>query len=171
MSRASSFTAEDDQTIGKLLQEGHTATVIGQMMGRTRNSVIGRIHRQRELSEIGFARGKHGSFSAKTDRAIAARKKSRAVAKAQPVQEAPKASVPKLRIKTFTGTPEQYDALAHKLPLGELGWQDCRFPIGDPKEAGFGFCGHAKAPGRTRYCDHHHRRVYQVRQPVEKAPA
>ena len=40
------------------------------------------------------------------------------------------------------------------LPLRQLRDDQCRWPIGDPKEAGFGFCGCQKAAG-IPYCGHH----------------
>jgi GcrA cell cycle regulator len=41
----------------------------------------------------------------------------------------------------------------------DLGPHECRFPIGDPKEEGFGFCGHRTPPGQS-YCEHHHGIAY-----------
>lgn len=36
---------------------------------------------------------------------------------------------------------------------------DCRWPIGDPRKPGFGFCGKAKVPGKS-YCQDHYERAY-----------
>lgn len=40
------------------------------------------------------------------------------------------------------------------LALEHLRHDQCRFPIGNPKEAGFGFCGRKAADGRP-YCAEH----------------
>lgn len=43
--------------------------------------------------------------------------------------------------------------------LDELGPDDCRWPIGEPNEPGFGFCGAPQAPGRP-YCAEHTAKAY-----------
>lgn len=49
---------------------------------------------------------------------------------------------------------------ARMIGLLELAPHDCRFPIGDPREAGFGFCAAPASVGRS-YCEHHHALAYQ----------
>lgn len=39
--------------------------------------------------------------------------------------------------------------------LADLGARDCRFPIGNPGEPGFGFCGREVAAPSAPYCRHH----------------
>jgi GcrA cell cycle regulator len=43
--------------------------------------------------------------------------------------------------------------------LHELEHGECHWPIGDPKDAAFGFCG-AKAISGQSYCTGHHKRAY-----------
>ncbi len=38
--------------------------------------------------------------------------------------------------------------------LADLEMNDCRWPIGDPRQEGFHFCGARQIPGRP-YCDAH----------------
>lgn len=66
-------------------------------------------------------------------------------------------SKPRVRIKEFHGTPEQYDALARKVSLIDLGPRDCKWPVGDLRDADFGFCGHVRTPGKP-YCAYHQKR-------------
>lgn len=47
---------------------------------------------------------------------------------------------------------------------------DCRWPIGDPREAGFHFCGAPQLGGRP-YCELHWRMALQPPRPREQAPA
>lgn len=47
---------------------------------------------------------------------------------------------------------------------------DCRWPIGDPREADFHFCGEAKLPGRP-YCELHWRVAFQPARPRSAPPA
>jgi GcrA cell cycle regulator len=48
------------------------------------------------------------------------------------------------------------------LLVGVLALRDgmCRWPVGEPKQPGFGFCGHSQVPGMS-YCGHHARVAYQ----------
>ena len=41
------------------------------------------------------------------------------------------------------------------IPLVDLEPRHCRWPIGDPKQPGFAFCGHEQHPGSS-YCPAHH---------------
>ena len=41
-----------------------------------------------------------------------------------------------------------------KKTLANLEQNECRWPIGDPRDAGFHFCGERQASGRP-YCAHH----------------
>ena len=46
------------------------------------------------------------------------------------------------------------------LPLADLVRSSCKWPIGDPKDADFGFCGVARYNGRP-YCAYHAKLAYQ----------
>lgn len=50
------WKTEEDQLILQLIAEGHSASVIGEKIGRTRNSVIGRAHRLK-LNGVEYIRG------------------------------------------------------------------------------------------------------------------
>lgn len=45
--------------------------------------------------------------------------------------------------------------------VATLGQNDCRWPIGDPRQEDFHFCGAAKLPGRP-YCETHWRQAFQA---------
>ena len=47
-------------------------------------------------------------------------------------------------------------------PLDDLEHTDCRWPIGDPKKAGFGFCGEPRQHGKP-YCAAHCKLAYMPR--------
>ncbi len=61
-----------------------------------------------------------------------------------------------LRARPFPSTPDRLPpaTAALMLSVAQLADATCHWPIGDPKEAGFGFCGCQKAPG-VPYCGHH----------------
>lgn len=46
------------------------------------------------------------------------------------------------------------------LGILQLGPTTCKFPIGDPRNVDFGYCGH-KRQGTSPYCEYHHRLAYQ----------
>lgn len=125
-------------TLAKLWADGHSASVIASRLGGvTRNAVIGKVHR------LGLAGRQTSVWKAKTRPASPRGRR-------QPTQ---------LSFHLLPPRPHPKPALAPAfeptplmLSLERLSAQSCRWPIGDPKEPGFGFCGrHA----RGRYCQHH----------------
>lgn len=49
--------------------------------------------------------------------------------------------------------------VTHLVGLMQLTSDTCRWPIGDPRQPGFGFCGAPPVEGKT-YCKHHEGRAY-----------
>ena len=45
------------------------------------------------------------------------------------------------------------------IPLTELTSSTCRWPVGDPRDPGFGFCGHPPKTGSV-YCGFHHKQSH-----------
>lgn len=60
----------------------------------------------------------------------------------------------------FTELPLPAD-FCRPVPLLDLAADQCRFPLGDPRDAGFGFCGAPRAHENLPYCDGHCRMAYQ----------
>lgn len=58
--------------------------------------------------------------------------------------------------------------MSHKInktkTLLSLGPCDCRWPIGDPRQAGFGFCGAQQVAGRP-YCEEHWNMSFDTAKP------
>jgi GcrA cell cycle regulator len=63
------------------------------------------------------------------------------------------ASVPTPKPAPPAPAPIQFDARPSATIL-TLGEHACRWPIGDPDDAGFGFCG-ARRTGHSSYCEAH----------------
>ncbi len=128
-------------TLSKLWQDGVSASQIAKQLGGvTRNAVIGKIHR------LGLSGRGAPSAPTRAPRVTAprARRTARiARAAARPPRLAP-VCVP---IPAPEG-PGLIDNLVH------LGAHACKWPIGDPKSAGFSFCGR-RTDGR--YCEAHER--------------
>lgn len=61
---------------------------------------------------------------------------------------------------------ELYVAPENRKKLLDLEPNDCRWPLGDPREADFHFCAGPKVPGFS-YCQHHIRKAHQTAQEVD----
>jgi GcrA cell cycle regulator len=140
------WTEERVALLQRLWGQGYSASQIAsQIEGVSRNAVIGKIHRL----------GKQGGASAP---------RARRPFGLAPVRRRPAAEVRR--------APPPADWIAHaprRLALVEepglatcatLNADMCRWPIGDPDEAGFSFCGKT-ADGTRPYCQGHARLAYK----------
>lgn len=148
------WTDERVELLFKLAAEGLSRNQIAERLGGvTRNAVIGKCNR---LGISGAVRG----YTPKS------RKRARLNAGPRPVRPQPRISW------LFMPAGDSYVPSAEELviPLAErksivtLEEGHCRWPIGDPKEADFHFCGKSKVIGLS-YCEFHARRAYQPPQP------
>jgi GcrA cell cycle regulator len=140
----------------KLWADGLSASQIaGRLGGVTRNAVIGKVHR------LGLS-----------GRATTSRMKSRPRVRVQAAKRLMKPRMPNTGNVAFRSLylnpDEPYVPPAEELviPLAErkyiqtLTESCCRWPIGDPQQPEFHFCGKRKIPGLP-YCEVHARRAFQ----------
>ena len=150
------WTDERVETLKRLWTDGLSASQIAaELGGITRNAVIGKVHR------LGLSgRAKSPSSAAPRPR------------KARPHGHMMRVSRPAVRGNTALAHAYDLDAepepelVDNVIPMGqrrtllELTEETCRWPIGDPGQADFFFCG-----GRTisslPYCSYHSRVAYQ----------
>lgn len=144
------WTEERVATLRKLWAEGLSASQIAKQLGSvTRNAVIGKVHR------LGLA-----------GRATPSRPAKRPVRVARPRVIGPTA--PRLRPANSLPTVVIPDLEPLKFADGKaasvltLNESMCKFPIGDPNDADFAFCGRGAACGP--YCQDHARLAYQPSQ-------
>lgn len=144
------WTEERVALLRKLWAEGLSASQIAkQLTGVTRNAVIGKVHR------LGLA-----------GRATPSRPAKRPVRASRPRVIGP--SAPRLRMPSLTPSVVIPDLEPMKLEDGRaatvltLNESMCKFPIGDPTDATFAFCGRASSCGP--YCQDHARLAYQPSQ-------
>ncbi len=157
-----SWNDERVELLKKLWSEGLSASQIAGRIGSvTRNAVIGKVHR------LGLS-----------GRATTSRMKShRPRPRANPVRKLAKpkfANVGNTAVRNLfqSDATEPYVPPVEELviPLAErktiqtLLETHCRWPIGDPQEADFHFCGKNKVTGLP-YCEFHARRAFQPPQP------
>lgn len=122
-----------------LWTEGLSASQIARALGGvTRNAVIGKVHR------LGLS-----------GRAEPTRRPA-------PQRSAP---TPKVRLPAAPAKPEPekdaatFDDGSHATVM-TINDRMCRWPIGDPADEDFHFCGHAPFPG-SPYCEAHNRKAHQ----------
>ena len=144
------WTKEEDELLKKLhVEQGLSASLVAaQMRGKTRNAVIGRIHR------LGLPRrGPQSSIAHK--RRVQAGKALPNVMMER-IVKAQKVDRPPLVIEPYT--PPQVEETPLKT-FATLERGDCRWPIGDPSSNDFGFCGCPSVPHQS-YCEVHRKRAY-----------
>lgn len=130
-----SWTDERVALLKQLWGEGKTAAEIAKVLGDgiTRNAVIGKAHRLKLSSRL------------------------------SPIQQnAPKKTKsdapPRLPKQPMVKMPE---FKGKGVSLTDLDSRMCRWPVGDPKEENFNFCG-CDAVAGLPYCEEHCRVAYQV---------
>jgi len=141
----------------KLWADGLSASQIaGRLGGVTRNAVIGKVHR------LGL------SGRATTSRMKSHRPRVRVQGARRPMKARLPGSAASSPLRSLYLTDEPYVPPAEELviPLAErkyiqtLTESSCRWPIGDPQQPEFHFCGKSKIPGLP-YCEVHARRAFQ----------
>lgn len=152
-----SWNDERVELLKKLWAEGLSASQIAGRIGSvTRNAVIGKVHR------LGL------SGRATTTRMKSHRPRTRPVAVKRPPAKPRFANVGNTALRALYQESEPFVAPVEELviPLAErrsiqtLEECSCRWPIGDPQEAEFHFCGKPKVTGLP-YCEFHARRAFQ----------
>lgn len=151
------WTDERVETLKKLWSDGWSASQIAaELGGVTRNAVIGKVHR------LGL------SGRAKSPTAAAPRQRKPRSAHAHMLRVAR----PVVRGNTALAHAYEVEVEAEPelannvIPLGQrrtllqLTEETCRWPIGDPGQADFFFCGGRTVSGLP-YCAYHSRVAYQ----------
>ena len=150
------WTDDRVERLKKLWADGLSASQIaGELGGITRNAVIGKVHR---LGLSGRAKAPSSS--------VPRQRKPRAPS----MFRAPR---PMMRGNTALAMPAydyeqepEPELLENIIPIGqrctllELDSEKCHWPIGDPGQPDFFFCG-GKTPNGNPYCGYHARIAYQ----------
>ncbi|WP_411034564.1 GcrA family cell cycle regulator [Shinella sp. BYT-45] len=165
------WTDERVEKLKKLWSEGLSASQIAaQLGGVSRNAVIGKVHR---LNLPGRAKAGGTQSASRPKRpAAAAPRPSNFAARAVTAR-----TVARPAGNTIAKEEIDFDAQSDQLPvpangnavvvpmsrrleLTQLTERTCKWPIGDPLNDDFHFCGN-ESPDNSPYCTYHQRLAYQ----------
>lgn len=164
------WTDERVETLKKLWADGLSASQIAKQLGGvTRNAVIGKVHR---LGLSGRA-----APSRPTRRVAAPKLAPRPRTATTPAQAGAKARTANGSTPAVIRAPEPppVPVEPHVLPSGDyatvltLREGMCKWPVGDPADASFRFCGHKTVPGQA-YCEAHAQMAYQPQAKRKRKP-
>lgn len=157
------WTEDRVEVLKKLWAEGLSASQIAKQLGGvTRNAVIGKVHR------LGLSgRATPSRPPSRVGSALRPRPAVRP-APSKPGSTAPRTTantgVAPLRTPNYARSRPAAVADGDYASILTLSDHICRWPIGDPGDADFKFCGKKCKPG-SPYCDTHAQMAYQ---PVRK---
>ena len=160
-----SWTDERINTLKKMWKEGKSAAEIAKTLGKgvTRNAVIGKAHR---MGLSGRPSPIKKPAPPKKDTAKVAPKPVAAAPKAPPKKAAAapttnKVQPPSREAEELKKMEREAPRIGGGIALIDLTERMCKWPIGDPKDADFSFCGLGIRPG-TPYCPEHAAMAYQA---------
>jgi GcrA cell cycle regulator len=143
-----SWTDERVTLLKKLWGEGKTAAEIAKALGGvTRNAVIGKAHRLNLSNRV-------SPIQQNNKKPQAVRSQVQAQQPSQPAQRAAAKSA-----QAANDMPKR--ETGKRIPLLHLKGNMCRWPMGDPREKNFGFCGESSIAGLP-YCADHAKAAYQA---------
>jgi GcrA cell cycle regulator len=138
------WTDEVVEELRKMWDKGMTTGQIAKALGVTKNSIIGKVHRlclTARPSPIKKAPAKTEKKSAPEAKSAATTKSTKKTAK---------------EVKEPAPVVEKAETFVEEtnIPLVKLDNHTCRWPLGDPRDDDFCFCGKRIKTGQT-YCEEH----------------
>jgi GcrA cell cycle regulator len=172
-----SWTDDRIALLKRMWKEGKSAAEIAKAVGKgvTRNAVIGKAHRMGLSGRPSPIKKPESTSSAAPKKAAAAsalpvgrsKEQPKAIAKkpgAAPAvapQQGFKSPAPLRTAEDVRKFEKEEVPPGGGVPLIDLTERMCKWPIGDPRDADFIFCGLAIRPG-TPYCPQHAATAYQT---------
>lgn len=150
------WTEQMVEELRKMWKEGLTTGEIGKRLNVSKNSIVGKVHR------LGLS-GRPSPIKKKDEtevKAAAPAKPAKPAAEPAPV---PAKKKPDPELKTVSTPAPKTGSFAKSgscnVSLTELDNHTCRWPVGDPKDDNFHFCGKKVRIGQT-YCEEHSAQAY-----------
>lgn len=137
------WTDESVEQLRKMWSEGLTANEIAKKLGVTKNAIVGKVHRLCLTARPSPIKSKDNIVEETQMQLQPEAIEAETVEEEIIVQEIemPKVAAPKA-------------CKGHNIKLVDLDSHTCRWPIGDPRDDDFCFCGKKVRSGQT-YCDEH----------------
>lgn len=159
------WTDEMVDDLRTMWKQGMTTAEIGKKLGVSKNSIVGKVHRLglsgrpspiKKKDEVEDAKQPEEKKAPKekhvfTEKPIEA-KAEKVAEKAKPAEKIERKE-PKKDFKKNCQLSE-LEKNPRAVSLMELDNHTCRWPVGDPKDENFHFCGRKVRIGQT-YCDEH----------------
>jgi GcrA cell cycle regulator len=125
----------------ELNKQDFSASQIAEKLGEgvTRNAVIGKLNRM----GLSCGGGKHSSSTARS------------------VRKKPETLNPSRKSRPVLSAVPELNPSKENIGIADLSDATCRFPMGDPKEVNFRFCGAEKGYDALPYCDYHTQLAHQ----------
>ncbi len=140
-----SWNQQKVDDLKKLWNEGVATSRIGEQLGFTKNAVIGKAFR------LGLERRQNSRKKTAQSQSVSSVTMYRESSASGHSQIAPKREVTRRREKfSFK-----------KSIVGTGSFKSCQWPIGDPLEEGFHYCGGQNIPTKP-YCIEHYKKAYNV---------
>ena len=140
-----SWNQQKVENLKKLWNEGVATSRIGEQLGFTKNAVIGKAFR------LGLERRQNSRKKTTNSQSVSSVTMYRETSVPGHSQITPKKEVTRRREKfSFK-----------KSIVGTGSFKSCQWPIGDPLEEGFHYCGAQNIPTKP-YCIEHYKKAYNV---------
>jgi len=171
-----SWTDERIQELARLWQDGYSASEIGKRLGVSKNAVVGKAHRLKLPSRPSPIRQGESDPAASADTPDSGPAEAApAVTRPQPAAKTSRSGGSSRTAKSSAGNGKARNGgtsgtgvnLRAQVEARGGGGSGCLWPIGDPGEPGFHFCGEPSLAGKP-YCAAHAARAYITRSRGER---
>ena len=146
------WTNEQVDQLREMWAEGLTANEIAKKLGVTKNAIVGKVHRLCLKARPSPIKTKNADENGEDVVNTVAEDdlfaKTTEVSSEQPEEEVISEQIVEKKV-----------CHGHNVKLTELDSHTCRWPIGDPRDDDFCFCGKRVRTGQT-YCDEHSAMAY-----------
>ena len=157
------WTEDRIAALTRLWAEGWSASQIAERMGSvTRNAVISKARRLR----LPDRKGKYQRKARPSGRDPHKHRRQTPPVHPWKLNRHPSKSLPSAE-QSLNAPRSLPEPVSLRLTLLELTENTCRWPIGDPQDANFHFCG-CQSSGNGPYCEHHARIAFQPYVPRAK---
>ena len=148
------WTEQMVEDLKSMWKEGLTTGEIGKRLNVSKNSIVGKVHRLGLSGRPSPIKKKSDAPAPKEPAAPKIKEPAKPVEK--PIAKEEKSEPVRPKTETAPAVSGTFAAPRHKgnVSLTELDNHTCRWPIGDPKDENFHFCGKKVRIGQT-YCEEH----------------